>query len=330
MTTLRAYLDHNVLDSMLKGDPKDIRGFLTKEGVVAVFSDENLAEIHRSKGCEQQFLRLLAEIGAQHLLPELDRDFRHTGRAFSEEVNPHEIYRRYVDNLNAQGPADFGVKGMLEKFYGGRSSQSFQEIFASGESELKLLKEQLAELLATTADVDDVTRAKALNAIERIEHFDNEEHMAMARQLDETPASAVAQFDETYGLGPKVLNNIDPPNVVRKVWDLVKATVGDDVDRDTFFGLKAFQIGGAEDRGLTNLEKINAIYHQLNFVGYYRDAKMHSRDKFTSSFSDMTHAGLASFCHVLIGGDKNMMMKAAAAYEYVNAGTAIVLYRMQS
>jgi len=330
MTTLRAYLDHNVLDSMLKGDPKNIRGLLNQEGVVAVFSDENLAEIHRSKGYEQRFLRLLAEVGAQHLFPELDENFRHTGRAFAEEVDPHEAYRRYVDNLRTQGPADFGIKSMLEKFYGGRKSESFQEIFASGERELKLLKEYLAEALATTSDVDEVARVNALEAIERIEQFDSKEHMAMARQLDEMPASAIAQFDETHGLGPKVLNNINRPDVVRKVWDLVKAAVGGDVDMETFFGLKPFSIGGAEDRGLTSLEKINAIYHQLNFVGYYRDAKMHRKGRFTSSFSDMTHAGLASFCHVLIGGDKDMIMKAAAAYEYVNAGTAIVRYRIQS
>lgn len=327
MTTLRAYLDHNILDSMLKGDPKNIRGLLNQEGVVAVFSDENLAEIHRSKGYEQRFLRLLAEVGAQHLFPELDENFRHTGRAFAEEVDPHEAYRRYVDNLSTQGPADFGIKSMLEKFYGGRKSESFQEIFASGERELKLLKEYLAEALTTTSDVDEVTRVKALEAIERIEQFDSNEHMAMARQLDEMPASAIAQFDETHGLGPKVLNNINPPDIVRKVWGAVETDVGDYVDIDTFFGLKPFSIGPT---CLTNLEKINAIYHQLNFVGYYRDAKMHRKSKFTSSFSDMTHAGLASFCHILIGGDKNMIMKAAAAYEYVNVETKIVRYRMQS
>jgi hypothetical protein len=40
----------------------------------------------------------------------------------------------------------------------------------------------------------------------------------------------------------------------------------------------------------------------------------------------MTHAGLASFCHVLICRDEDLVMKAAAAYEYLGIGTRILYY----
>lgn len=96
MTTRLAYLDHNILDSILKGDRKDIRGFLRTQGFIPVFSNENLAEIHRSRGYEQQFLQLLKELGAKHLSPEFDRDFRRTGRAFVKEVDPYEAYAQWV------------------------------------------------------------------------------------------------------------------------------------------------------------------------------------------------------------------------------------------
>lgn len=46
---LLAYLDHNILDLMSKGDPDDVAGFLIRASLTPVFSDENLAEIRRSK-----------------------------------------------------------------------------------------------------------------------------------------------------------------------------------------------------------------------------------------------------------------------------------------
>jgi hypothetical protein len=44
---------------------------------------------------------------------------------------------------------------------------------------------------------------------------------------------------------------------------------------------------------------------------------------FNASFSDMTHAGIASFCHAYKCLDKRQAMKAAAAYEYLKVGTQI-------
>lgn len=324
MTTRLAYLDHNILDSILKGDRKDIRGFLRTQGFIPVFSNENLAEIHRSRGYEQQFLQLLKELGAKHLSPEFDRDFRHTGRAFVKEVDPYEAYAQYVDDLNEVGSFDRSLRALLEKLYGGRTSESFREIVAGVKGDLTRIKEFLTKALATTPNPDEHTRAKALDVIERIEHFDTGEYIAVARRLDEAPAAAVVQFADRYSLGPKVLNNIKPPDVVKQIWALLQPGIGDEIDLDTFLGLKPFPVGATEHRHLTVLEKVNAVYHQLNFVGYWRDTRMHRPAKFTSSFSDMTHAGLASFCHVLIAGDRKMLMKAAAAYEYLNVSTEIV------
>ena len=48
---------------------------------------------------------------------------------------------------------------------------------------------------------------------------------------------------------------------------------------------------------------------------------MHKGRRFRASLSDMTHAGIASFCHLLICRDEDLVMKAAAAYEYLGVGT---------
>ena len=101
---------------------------------------------------------------------------------------------------------------------------------------------------------------------------------------------------------------------------------GVESDLETFFGIKPSPLRDA-GRERTILEKVNAIYHQLNFVGYHRDSKMSQRRRFTASFSDMTHAALGSFCRVLMCGDEGLVMKAAAAYEYLDVPTRILHFR---
>ncbi len=45
---------------------------------------------------------------------------------------------------------------------------------------------------------------------------------------------------------------------------------------------------------------------------------------FIASFSDMTHAGMATFCRLFFCRDEDLVMKASAAYEYLRLPTQIV------
>ncbi|MDQ7004832.1 MAG: hypothetical protein Q9N67_07935 [Ghiorsea sp.] len=61
-----AYLDHNILDLMTKGDPLGTKSLLKKTSLIPMFSDETLKEIHGSKGheyttpiCQHSFSRIL-------------------------------------------------------------------------------------------------------------------------------------------------------------------------------------------------------------------------------------------------------------------------------
>jgi len=73
-----AYLDHNILDLMTKGDPHNIKALLRKQNLTPVYSDESLKEIQRSKGYENRFLELLEEIKAHYIKPILDDSFKLT------------------------------------------------------------------------------------------------------------------------------------------------------------------------------------------------------------------------------------------------------------
>ena len=66
------YLDHNVLDTIIKSDPHHIREMFDDPSVTAVFSDENMKEIIRSKGCEDKFIAVLRELKARHIKSVLD------------------------------------------------------------------------------------------------------------------------------------------------------------------------------------------------------------------------------------------------------------------
>lgn len=324
---LLAYLDHNVLDLMSKGDPDGVAAFIKRARLTPVFSDENLEEIRRSRGFEQKILEVLERISAQYLTPILDNRFKHTGHAEIRPANPYATYGAYVENVTILPRYECGLSVMLQKFYGGYQDQSFAEILSAGAGELYKLFMQLREDLDDTSEISDHLREQLDQVVASLQEHLKEEFASIALQLDAQTCPVVNNFEKEFGLGPKVLKNIKGPDVVRKVWALVHERIpGVEADMEVFFGIKPYPFEADADREKTTLEKVNGIYHQLNFLGYYRDSNMARQRRFTASFSDMTHAGLASFCHVLICRDEDLVMKAAAAYEYLGIGTQILHY----
>jgi hypothetical protein len=325
---LLAYLDHNILDRMTKGDPDGIADLLERASLTPVYSSENLAEIRRSVGYEDTFLNVLHQIGAQHLVPILDKDFKQTGTAEVKALSPFEAYSSYIDNVDLLPEHGFGLTGMLQKFYGGREDQSFAEIFSAGANEVGELLAGALEHLGDSPSVTDEVRSALEDAVVMLPQLLREQHKECASQLDSESGRPVRNFEEAVGLGPKVLNNIQGPDVLCKIWSLVKERLaGAELDFDRFFGLKPFPFEADAGGGRAIFEKVNGIYHQLNFLGYYRDSNMNRERRFNASFSDMTHAGLASFCHLLICQDRDLVMKTAAAYEYLGLRTRILYWR---
>ncbi|WP_223858323.1 DUF3723 domain-containing protein [Salinimonas profundi] len=60
-----AYLDHNILDSIRKGDPHKVKLLIKELNLTPIYSYENLKEIKRSVGSEDIFLNLLKELKAK-------------------------------------------------------------------------------------------------------------------------------------------------------------------------------------------------------------------------------------------------------------------------
>jgi hypothetical protein len=330
MTTRLAYLDHNVLDRMSKGDPDDISPLLRSKSLIPVFSQETLQEIRRSSGHEDSFLKLLERIGALYLVPLLDERGHCSGQAEARRVNPLDAYNDHLANVTRMPELGFGLPGILQKFYGGRTYENFDQILSGGAEELRQLLEEAHRELERSGDLNERDRQLLETGIAAACDVVRDQSAGLATLLDSegSGVAAVKQFEVAMGLGPKVLNNLQPPDVVRQIWAMIETKIpAGQLDLETFFNISSGTAGASNDRKISLLEKVNAIYHQLNFVGYCRDSQMHKRRRFAASFSDLTHAGLASFCHALISGDEALVMKTAAAYEYLNVGTQIIYYR---
>jgi len=326
---LFAYLDHNILDLMVKGDPLDTKGLLKSNSLKPVFSNETLKEIHGAKDYEQQFLELLQEIDAWYIEPTLDHKFKPTGQAKISNASPKQEYEKYVANELENPNGDFGLSEIGMKFFGGNQDASFEEAFAKpAEGVMQNLLSALEGL--DLKDIPEEMRAQIENAkalIPGLPDLLRAQTASMTADLDNMDASPVASFEEATGIGPSILKNLNPPMVVQQVWDLVSEKVGGEaVGLETFFGIKPQPFDPDPERERTLQEKVNAIYHQLNFLGYYRDKDMKKERRFHASSSDMTHAGIAAFCHVFMCRDADLVMKTKAAYDYLRIKTTVVFY----
>jgi len=329
-TEILAYLDHNILDLMTKGDPHKVKELLKKEKWTPIYSDETLKEIHRSKGYENIFLELLEEINAKFIEPILDGKFKQTGQAKIHEVSAKVKYEQFLQNKREMPVGDFGISEMLMKFYGGKQDTSFEKIIKNGGKELQRY------ILETLENIDKIDiPEKASQKIKKFKELTSDlpeilkaQTSSMTTELDKQNMSVIGEFEKETGIGPRVLNNIDFPDVIIKLWAIVSKKIGaPKIDLETFFGIKpqAFEKDFGKERTLQ--EKVNAIYHQLNFLGYHRDSKMELERRFKASFSDMTHAGMASFCHFFLSRDNDLVMKTAAAFEYLDVKTKILHYK---
>jgi hypothetical protein len=320
------YLDHNVLDSMLKGRLRPIKRRIDGERVVAVYSNVNLDEIARSAGHEAAFLELLQEIGARYLVSLVDHKFAPTGHAEIRRVNPREAYSSHLRTLEESPKGDFGLGAFLRKFYGGFGDVSYREILAKGNQELLDMLGQEAKRLEDDRDLDSARREQLRTLMTHLRSQVEVTYKTFADSIEaDSQQMSARAFEDGTGLHPLHLNNISGPDIVGQIWERFKqAASNPDLDPEIVFGLKEPSWSARPSRKHSPIENVNALYHALNFLGYFRDSSMKEERGFHRSFSDTTHAGMASFCHILLTCDLRLERKARAAYEYLHLGTRVM------
>ncbi|HEX5277913.1 MAG TPA: hypothetical protein VFW42_09615, partial [Fluviicoccus sp.] len=194
-------------------------------------------------------------------------------------------FNNLIENINAQ---------LIEL------EKEFPENVFSFQDESLLMKSQFEKSLNEFAEVMDA-------------------HIADKRNW-----SGIKEFREVTGIGPKELNNIQPPNVVVKIFDIYKGVhnfSNMDIGVDDFFGLIKNPV--FPERPYCKHQKITVIYNMLNTIGYYPDSQVKKERRFIASLSDTSHASFASFCDVLFSRDEYFIKKVKAVYEYLEIPTKV-------
>jgi len=318
------YLDHNIIDALIKNKIKTLDEFVKVADPIFVYSKETLNEIRRSSGWESQFLDQLFLIEAKFLEIGIDFQGHVTDEWAIGDSDPHRLYQRHDEALSQTLESSFGLDELMSKFYGGAKNLTFTDIASSGADDLeKMLGKVLAESVDEFPEsIIEVVREE----LEIVREKARKTNLKMGEMLDAAGGEAnVEGWQSAVGVGPLGLKNIKPPNIVNQVWEAVSCkstSLPDSLTIDQMFGLDKSLVGGQSPRN--NVERCNAIYHALNYLGYYRDKNMKKVNRVIASSSDMSHVGYASLCDHLITDDLGLVMKAKATYEYLEISTEVI------
>mgnify|MGYP000167291782 CR=1 FL=1 len=326
-----AYLDHNILDLLVKNPTLAFKVEL-KDKYQILYSDENLKEIKRTGENGTSYLKLFNELGAMYLKLVLTPQFEVTGDATITELDSFVAFDHYCENIEPiYENLEQSMSQSLLKFYGGRSDANFDDIkngqidaFDDLMIHLQNLGEELqetetnsdinAQISAYTADMKkkhDSAVAQSTNELRK--HVD-----------DESNNSGVKNYRNYTGIGPMQLNNIEPPNVIKKIWEAhseLDGYKGQEFSIEQFYGISLNPI---YDREMFFFEKVTSIYNVLNVVGFHPDSKMKKERRFTAAMSDAGHASIGSFADYVFSRDLAFVKKTRACYEFLNTKSQVI------
>jgi hypothetical protein len=320
------YLDQNILDFFTKYGLGELGQILIDDYQV-VYSDENLKEIRRSKGFEENFLKLLKDLNAYHLKIIVEQpNFTITDKAKVMERNPYDVYKEYCDNSDEGVDIEHAMHQSLFKFSGGRKGEGLNDIH---KEQISAFSELMNSMLANSDELpEEIQRQLQFYAKEMTIQFketlDKTERMMLSNIGDDKNWDGVKDFRSAVGIGPKQLNNIEAPNVLKKIWDELKTTPSfskASIELEDFFQLKKNPV--YPEQPYFKHQKVTMIYNMLNTLGYYPDSKVHVERRFVAALSDNSHASTASFCHYLLSNDESFIKKVRAVYEYLDISTIV-------
>jgi len=317
------YLDQNILDFFTKRGLGKFGQILINDYQV-VYSDETLKEIMRSKGFEATFLNVLKDLNAYHLKLIVEQpNFTITDNASVSDRDPYEVYKEYCDNVDNGDKTEHAMQQWLFKFSGGRKGDSIADIHNEQISAFSELMDSIIdnsdelplEVQTLLANSTQEMTSQYKTTLEKIES------MMLKNIEDDKNWDGIKEFRSKVGIGPKQLNNIEPPNVIVKIWEQLRTlpTYQVTLDVEDLFQLKKNPIN--PEKPYFNHQKVTGIYNMLNTFGYYPDSKMHKERRFTAAISDNSHASIASFCQILLSNDEHFIKKVNAAYEYLKIPT---------
>lgn len=331
-----AYLDQNILDLFVKGGADTLVSELSSRFQI-VYSDETLKEIKRSGEGASKFIEILKQLEAYHIKINVEEgSFLIRGDATVNSTDAEFIYQDYLSREGAEenDVLEAGNK-WLHKFFGGNPNLDFASLYEEQRVMFSALVEKI-ESLGTDIEeeapgVAEVLRTKKKELLADFEHSISQIESRMKEDIgDGIDWSGVKDFRSSIQLGPVELNNVESPDIVKKIWELVQKKEKH-FEHISIEELLSFNQSAAQpERSLHMHEKIHAIYNMLNMVGYFPDTKQHNERRFVSAQSDAIHASMAGFCQVVVSRDERFVKKLGAALEYLNLNTQVFYVKSEN
>ena len=318
------YLDQNILDFFAKQGLGEFGQMLIDDYQV-VYSDETLKEIRRSKGFEESFLKVLKNLEANYLKLVVEQPhFIITDKATISVRNPFDVYREYCENSDDGVDFENAMQPWLFKFSGGRKGNSIKDIH---NEQISAFSDLIDSIMVNSDGLpEEIQRQLETYTLEMTAQYkaalEKTDSMMLENIEDDKDWDGIKSFRSQVGIGPKQLNNIEPPNVLVKIFDRLRVLPtfsNSNMDIDDFFQLKKNPI--YPEQPYFKHQKVTIIYHMLNTLGYYPDSKVHKERRFIAAISDNSHASIASFCSFLLSNDESFIKKVNVAYEYLEIPT---------
>ncbi|WP_449431812.1 hypothetical protein [Pseudomonas putida] len=326
------YLDQNVIDLAVKQrDPAFFSQF--SKDFQIVYSDHTLREIQRS-GQPDKFLEVLSKFNAMILKHDVDSAFQPTGQMWLASTSPVAAFEQYLATAPLFDQMLASAHQTTLKMFGGRKDNSFQDIAVEQVEAFKGLMKMVADGAAAVADTHPELVAAANQYIDitqrEYEKATQLSAQEMSKHIDESGAkSGIQGYRDAVGAGPVQLNNIEAPDVIKKIWAIYQNLEG---YKDRGFTIENFlgiSFSPIHDRELHRFEKVTNIYNLLNVIGYKPDSRLDKDNRQIASISDAAHASTAMFTNVLLSRDAAFVSKVRAIYEYLDIRTEVGLVTVQ-
>lgn len=332
------YLDQNILDKIVSYPSLVEDGYFLGYDYQVIYSNETLNEIERS-GHSDKFLGVLKELKARRMRFEIDNEFERTGEVIIDPyISPYKIYDDYVNRDQVDKIASKMIENQMAfvfHMFTDKDSQNiaqytecdnicFEEISEKIIESMKIMRNDIPEdiyillLRAISDSYQKMTR--------QLNIYQNHMLKSMTENgIDINSSSGqngIKRFEETMGISGKILNNIEAPNVLEKIYNLYKVHPDfKDIPICDFYLIPETQ--GSKE--LYRFEKVFNIYLMLNMIGYKRDKGFSKKYKrLISAQSDAQHLSYACYCNFVFSEDKSFIDKARAIFDFLNIGTEVV------
>jgi hypothetical protein len=273
---------------------------LNPERFVWVYSHVHLDEIHRNGNLDAlKGIELLRAVEITYIL---NQEFKSEGNVvLLDYIDPYERYERHLKAIEGyDGLSDFVVENLLHTF----GADNFKELSESPEQ----LRDKIDEI---TADIGNTKRKELMDkaSIVSVEMEKTiEEYLKDKKPIDETRSS--------LGMTSEIRKGIEKSKfAIDEIWNLISPVLPN-IKKDHFFGFE--QTEYIEGLQHTQHGAISRAYIILNLLGISPDKGLSKRDKIKNVISDSYHAGMASYCNVLLSVDKGIINKSSCIYSYLN------------